>query len=129
MLELKKVKAGYGKAEVLHGVSLEIQPGEAVALVGPNGAGKTTVIRTIIGELAPFEGSISFNGEDLRGLPPHKIARLGMGCSPEGRKIFGNLTVYENLRMGGYLLNDKNAMKERLDWVYSLFPRMAERRK
>lgn len=129
MLELKNVKAGYGKAEVLHGVSLEVRPGEAVALVGPNGAGKTTVIRTIIGELAPFEGSIGFNGEDICGLPSHKIARLGIACSPEGRNIFGNLTVYENLRMGGYLLNDKKVIKEHLDWVYSLFPRIAERRK
>lgn len=129
MLELKDVKAGYGKAEVLHGVSLEVRRGEAVALVGPNGAGKTTVIRTIVGELPLFEGSIGFNGEDIRRLPSHKIARLGIGCSPEGRNIFGNLTVYENLRMGGYLLRDKKVIKERLDWVYSLFPRIAERRK
>lgn len=129
MLELKDVKAGYGKAEVLHGVSLEVRQGEAVALVGPNGAGKTTVIRTIVGELPLFEGSIGFNGEDIRRLPSHKIARLGIGCSPEGRNIFGNLTVYENLRMGSYLLRDKKVIKERLDWVYSLFPRIAERRK
>lgn len=129
MLELKDVKAGYGKAEVLHGVSLEVRRGEAVALVGPNGAGKTTVIRTIVGELPLFEGSIGFNGEDIWRLPSHKIARLGIGCSPEGRNIFGNLTVYENLRMGGYLLRDKKVIKERLDWVYSLFPRIAERRK
>jgi branched-chain amino acid transport system ATP-binding protein len=126
LLELDNIKAGYGKMEVLQGISLEVREGEIVALVGANGVGKTTTLRTIIGQLKPLSGSIRFQDRDLTNYIPHQVVALGISYAPEGRDIFGNLTVEENLRAGGYLL-EKRKMKARLEQVYELFPRLHER--
>ena len=128
MLRLKDVHAGYGKAVVLHGISLEVRDQEVVALVGPNGAGKTTALRCITGEVPLVGGEVEYNGKDISGTPVQDVVALGISCSPEGRNVFGNLTVYENLRMGGFLVKDRALIAERIDWIFSLFPRLAERR-
>ena len=128
MLTLKDIHAGYGKAAALHGISLDVQDREVVALVGPNGAGKTTTLRCITGEVAATQGSVIYDGKNVAGMTVHEIVGLGISCSPEGRNVFGNLTVFENLRMGGFLIKDRALMNERIDWVFSLFPRLAERR-
>jgi len=127
MLKLSEVRAGYGQAAVLHGLSLEVGEGEIVALVGPNGAGKSTTLRTITGEVPLTAGSIVFEGGRLDGLAPHEVAGRSLACSPEGRQVFGNLTVLENLRLGAYLIKDRARLREGLEWVFSLFPRLAER--
>ena len=128
MLRLKDVHAGYGKAVVLHGVSLEVQDREVVALVGPNGAGKTTTLRCITGEVPLVSGMVEYNDKNISGVLVQDVVSLGISCSPEGRNVFGNLTVYENLRMGGFLVKDRALIAERIDWIFSLFPRLAERR-
>ncbi len=128
MLRLKDVHAGYGKAVVLHGISLEVQDREVVALVGPNGAGKTTALRCITGEVPLVDGEVVYNDKNISGVLVQDVVSLGISCSPEGRNVFGNLTVYENLRMGGFLVKDRALIVERIDWVFSLFPRLAERR-
>lgn len=127
LLELSGVTAGYGKMPVLHGVSIKCHRGEIVTLLGANGVGKTTTLRTILGQLKPRDGEIKFNGADITRLPPHKTAALGVAHSPEGRNIFGNLTVIENLRAGAHLLKTRKELKEHLDRVYSMFPRLKER--
>ncbi len=128
MLTLKDVHAGYGKAVVLHGVSLEVNDREVVALVGPNGAGKTTALRCITGEVAVSGGEVVYNDKNIAGTAVQDVVSLGISCSPEGRNVFGNLTVFENLRMGGFLVKNRAIVAERIDWVFSLFPRLAERR-
>ena len=128
MLRLKDVHAGYGKAVVLHGISLEVRDQEVVALVGPNGAGKTTTLRCITGEVPLVSGEVVYNDKDISGTLVQDVVALGISCSPEGRNVFGNLTVYENLRMGGFLVKDRALIAERIDWIFSLFPRLAERR-
>ena len=128
MLTLKDIHAGYSKAAALHGISLDVQDREVVALVGPNGAGKTTTLRCITGEVAATQGSVIYDGKNVAGMTVHEIVGLGISCSPEGRNVFGNLTVFENLRMGGFLIKDRALMNERIGWVFSLFPRLAERR-
>ena len=129
MLELDDVHAGYGKSVVLHGISLTVGEGEIVAVVGPNGAGKSTTIRCVTGEIKPKEGTVKFRGEDLAPCPVNRIVSMGISCSPEGRNVFGNLTVYENLRMGGFLVKERSVIDQRIDWIFGLFPRLAERRK
>lgn len=129
MLSLKNIYAGYDKAVVLHGISLDIADNEVVALVGPNGAGKSTTIRCITGEIKPVKGDIEFDGQSLLPYSPDKIVPLGISCSPEGRNVFGNLTVFENLRMGGFIVRDKKLIKERIEWIFDLFPRLRERHK
>jgi len=96
-------------------------------LLGSNGVGKTTILRTIIGQLKPWDGEVLFKGRNMAGLPPHRIASLGVGYCPEGRHMFGNLTVMENLVVGGYLLKTKEEFRRNLQWVYTLFPRLQER--
>ena len=110
MLTLKDIHAGYGKAAALHGISLDVQDREVVALVGPNGAGKTTTLRCITGEVAATQGSVIYDGKNVAGMTVHEIVGLGISCSPEGRNVFGNLTVFENLRMGGFLIKDRALM-------------------
>lgn len=127
MLSIQDIYAGYGKATVLHGISISIGENEIVALVGPNGAGKSTTIRCITGEVKPTRGEIFFCGESLLPLKPDRIVPLGVSCSPEGRNVFGNLTVAENLRMGAFLVRDKNLRAQRTEWIYNLFPRLKER--
>jgi branched-chain amino acid transport system ATP-binding protein len=128
LLNLRNVYAGYGSSEVLHGISLNIKAEEVVALVGPNGAGKSTTIRAITGEVKIDDGSIVFDGHDLASMPSYEIVAHGVACSPEGRQVFGNLTVYENLRMGAFTVRESSSIKDSLDRVFSLFPRLAERR-
>ena len=127
MLEIKDLYVSYGMMEVLHGVSVNVEDDELVSIIGPNGAGKTTLIKTVMGLVKPTSGSIIYNGEDITNLPAHKRAGLGIGYVPEGRRVFGKLTVEENLRMGAYELKDKAEIKKNMDMVYDIFPRLGER--
>lgn len=127
MLTLEDVSAGYGNLEVMHGVTLEVQPGELVAIIGANGAGKTTTLRAISGFIRPGSGSVSFDGEPLVGMKPHDIVKRGLVQVPEGRSLFGSLTVLENLSMGGYT-KSSGERETVLGEVYELFPILEERR-
>lgn len=129
MLKLQDVEIVYGQMEVIKKVSLEVKTGELVSVIGPNGAGKTTLIKAIMGLKEIKAGQILFEGQDISQLPPWKRAELGIGYIPEGRRVFGNLSVDENLKMGGYKVKDKAAIKKSVDNVYELFPRLAERKK
>jgi branched-chain amino acid transport system ATP-binding protein len=115
--------------EVLHGVSVNVEDDELVSIIGPNGAGKTTLIKTVMGLVKPKSGSIIYNGEDITHLPAHKRASLGIGYVPEGRRVFGKLSVEDNLRMGAYELKDKAEIKKNIEMVYDIFPRLGERSK
>lgn len=128
MLEVKDLYVSYGMMEVLHGISVEVKPQELVSVIGPNGAGKTTLIKTIMGLVRPKSGQILYNGEDITHLPAHKRASLGIGYVPEGRRVFGQLSVEENLRMGAYELKDKQRIAANIDMVYGIFPRLGERK-
>src|SRR5271169_6008399 len=121
MLELKNLTAGYGAISALQGISLSVKPGSIVTLIGANGAGKTTTLKTISGLLKPKSGEILYDGKDIAGLPPHQIVKLGLSHVPEGRMIFANLTVMENLQMGAYLQKDRAAVRRELDHVFALF--------
>ena len=127
-LEVQALETGYGKAQVLFGVDLEVEAGELVALLGPNGAGKTTLLRALSGLLRPWKGSVLLGGKDLRGLSPARRARLGLGHVPEGRQLFPLMTVEENLRLGAAFLAPGRE-KEGYERVYALFPQLAERRR
>jgi branched-chain amino acid transport system ATP-binding protein len=129
LLELDCVTTGYGKAQVLKDVCLHVHQGEIVALLGANGAGKSTTLRCIAGVIQPWEGSVKFEGVDTRRLPPYILVSKGISYCPEGRDVFANLTVLENLKIGAYLVNDEKQSEARLEWVYDLFPRLKERRK
>lgn len=129
MLELVGVEAYYGKIKALHGISLRVEEGQMVCLLGANGAGKTTVLRTISGLLEPEYGTIHFQGIRIAGADPEKITRLGIAHVPEGRGIFPQLTVFENLRMGGFLIRKRSSFLKRLERVYDLFPILAERKR
>ena len=128
LLALDEVSAGYGSFQALFGISLAIEPGEAVAVIGPNGAGKTTLMRVISGLLEASSGRIAFSGESLTGMPAHRIVAAGIAHVPENRRLFPRLTVEENLRMGAFIAAARKQLGERLDWVYELFPRLKERR-
>ncbi len=128
MLVLKNVSAGYGAFQALFDVSLEVKAGEAVAVIGPNGAGKTSLLRAITKVIVPTSGSVEMEGVSLRDVPAHKIIELGVAHVPEHRRLFPGLTVEENLKMGAYMRSAREAYKERLAYVYDLFPRMKERR-
>ena len=128
MLELRSVDAGYGSFQALFGVSLEVQPGEAVAVIGPNGAGKTTLMRVISGLIRPGTGSMRMQGADLAATPAHRIVELGIAHVPENRRLFPRMTVEDNLRMGAFMPAARPKFRERLASVYDLFPRLAERR-
>ena len=126
-LKLENVISGYGSMDVLHKLSLEVEEGKIVTLLGPNGSGKTTVLRTIFGVLNPKEGSIFFNGEDITGTQPEKVAKLGMCYVPQEENVFANLTVQENLEMGAFIRNDD--YRPRMEMVYEFFPDLTDRRK
>ena len=128
MLEIKDLYVSYGMMEVLHGISLNVADEELVSVIGPNGAGKSTLIKTIMGIVQPKSGSILYNGQDITKLPAHKRASLGIGYVPEGRRVFGRLSVEENLRMGAYELKDKQRIKDNIEKVYEIFPRLGERK-
>ena len=125
ILSIKDLKVKYGGIEAVKGISFDVREGEIVTLIGANGAGKSSTLRTISGLVKPAGGSISFKGEDITGMDPTEIVKRGITLVPEGRRIFADLTVLENLRIGAYLRHD--SLKEDIEWVYSLFPRLKER--
>ena len=127
LFEIKDLEVSYGSIAAIKGISLEVRKGEIVTILGANGAGKTTTMRTISQLLKAKSGSIRFKGKELTQLPAHKIVRLGISHSPEGRRVFGILTVEENLMLGAF--TQKSMDRAVLDWVYQLFPRLKERRK
>ncbi len=129
MLEIKDLVVNYGSIAALHGISLRAEKGSIVTLVGANGAGKTTTLRTISGIVKAKSGTITFDGEEITNEPPHEIVERGLAQSPEGRMVFANLTVMENLRMGAYLRRDKAGIAKDFDYVFGIFPRLKEREK
>ena len=129
MLKITDLHVNYGAIKALKGISLEVKEGSIVTLIGANGAGKTTLLRTISSILNPVSGSIDFLGENIMNLAPNKIVEKGISQAPEGRMIFSNLTVKENLEMGAYVRNDKHNFKEDLEFIYTFFPRIKERLK
>ena len=128
MLEVKDLKVSYGMIQAIKGISFEVNQGEVIALIGANGAGKTTILHTVTGLLAPKAGSILFEGQDITKVPAHKIVSMGMAHVPEGRRVFAQLSVYDNLKMGAYTRKDKNEIEESLEMVYKRFPRLEERK-
>ena len=128
MLQLRNVDAGYGSFQALFDISLDVNAGEAVAVIGPNGAGKTTLMRVISGLIRPMRGSMLMESADLTMTPPHRIVELGIAHVPENRRLFPRMTVEDNLRMGGFIPAARKKFRERLEFVYQLFPRLLERR-
>ena len=128
LLEVKDLEVYYGMINALKGVSFEVNEGEVVALIGANGAGKTTTLHTITGLLSAKSGSVVYDGVDISKIPPHKIVTMGMAHVPEGRRVFQQLTVLENLKMGAFTRKDKKEMEETLKSVYEHFPRLEERK-
>jgi ABC-type branched-subunit amino acid transport system ATPase component len=129
LLVLEDVQASYGAIQILHGVSLHVNPGEVVAVIGPNGAGKSTTFKVVMGLITYLGGRMAFDGRDLVGERPHRILARGLGYVPQGRVVFGQMTVRENLEVGAYLERDKARIQASMDWVFSLFPRLGERRR
>ncbi len=127
MLETKNLNVFYGAINALNDVSITVQPGEIVAIIGSNGAGKSTLLRTISGLIRPRSGSVTYNGEELTTLQPHEIVKRGLSHAPEGRRIFTNMTVEENLQLGAYLRKDKAGVAADMDMVLGRFPRLKER--
>jgi neutral amino acid transport system ATP-binding protein len=127
ILQVENVTSGYGSMEVLHGLSIEVEKGQIVSVLGPNGAGKTTLLRTIFAVLEPRKGRILFNGQDITGLSPERIVRLGISYVPQEQNIFPSLTVEENLEMGAFIRRD--AWQPRMEEVCELFPDLKERRR
>lgn len=128
MLEVNDLQVYYGMIHAIKGVSFHVNEGEIIALIGANGAGKTTILHTITGLIAPKGGQVVFEGKDITKTPAHKIVELGMAHVPEGRRVFAQLSVYQNLKMGAYTRSDKNEIEESLEMVYKRFPRLEERK-
>ena len=128
MLKVENLEVAYGMIKAIKGVSFEVNAGEVIALIGANGAGKTTILHTVTGLLSPQAGSIVFEGVELTKIPAHKIVGMGMAHIPEGRRVFQELTVLENLKLGAFILNDKKKIESNLEYVYKHFPRLKERR-
>jgi branched-chain amino acid transport system ATP-binding protein len=129
LLVAERITAGYGKIDILHDVSLHVRPGEIVSIIGPNGAGKSTAFKAIVGFVTPRQGRIVFNGEEMTGLRPDLVLRRGLAYVPQGRIVFPQMTVLENLEMGAYIERDPARIAASLDVVYRLFPILAERRR
>jgi branched-chain amino acid transport system ATP-binding protein len=129
LLEIEDMHSYYGHIQALRGISLTVDEGEVVTLIGSNGAGKTTTLRSIHGILPPKQGRIIFAGEEIQGVPAHELISRGIAQSPEGRRIFFRMTVLENLEMGAYHRNDASGIREDMDRVFDLFPRLKERTK
>ena len=127
MLKVQDLFVAYGGIEALKGISLEVPEGKIVTLIGANGAGKSTLLRTIVGLVKPKSGTISYNEQNITGLNSQKIVKTGITLVPEGRRVFPNLTVLENLQIGAYMRNDKEEIAKDIKWVYELFPRLEER--
>ena len=128
MLQVTDLKVNYGVIQAIKGVSFEVNEGEVIALIGANGAGKTTILHTVTGLIAPKSGKIEFEGKDITKMPAHKIVTLGMAHVPEGRRVFADLSVYENLLMGAFTRKDKEEIAKTLEMVYKRFPRLRERK-
>lgn len=128
MLEVKDLEVYYGMIQAIKGISFEVNKGEVIALIGANGAGKTTTQHTITGLLSPKKGSVMFEGKDITKIPAHKIVSMGMAHVPEGRRVFADLSVYENLKLGAYTRKDKENLNKDLESIYERFPRLAERK-
>ncbi len=128
MLEVKDLEVYYGVIQAIKGVSFHVDQGEVIALIGANGAGKTTILHTVTGLLSPKKGHIMFEGKDITKVPAHKIVSMGMAHVPEGRRVFAELSVYENLKMGAYTRKDRSEIEESLKNVYKRFPRLEERK-
>ena len=128
MLEVKDLQVYYGVIQALKGISFEVNQVEVIALIGANGAGKTTTLQTLTGIIPSKAGSITFEGKDITKIPAHKIVEMGMAHVPEGRRVFADMTVYENLLMGAYTRKDKNEIAQSLANVYKRFPRLEERK-
>ena len=128
MLEIKDLEVYYGVIQAIKGVSFEVNEGEVIALIGANGAGKTTILHTITGLLEARKGTVTFDGKDITKVPAHKIVTMGMAHVPEGRRVFANLSVLQNLKMGAYTRKDKNEIEQTLQTVYKRFPRLEERK-
>jgi len=128
LLALENVETFYGSIQALRGISIEVHEGEIVTLIGANGAGKSTTLRSINGLNHPRRGKIRFGGRDITSDPPHDIVKLGIAQSPEGRKLFPRMTVLENLEMGAFQRKDRHTLQEDMDRVFTLFPRLAERK-
>ena len=129
LLEVRDLHAGYLDHDILHGVNLRVGPGEVVCVIGPNGAGKSTVFRAVYGLLGVRSGRVRFDGTDITGYPPQQVLRAGMAIVPQLRSVFAQMTVLENLEMGMYLERDRARVAERIEVVFGLFPRLAERRR
>lgn len=127
MLEVNDIQVFYGMIQAIKGVSFHVEEGEVIALIGANGAGKTTILHTISGLLAPKSGSVMFEGQDITKIPGHKIVSMGMAHVPEGRRVFAQLSVLQNLRMGAYTRKDKQEIENTLQSVFERFPRLEER--
>ena len=127
MLKIKDLHVSYGGIRALRGVDIEVPDGKIVTLIGANGAGKSTTLRTISGLVKADSGSITYNDTELLGMPINKILEQGIAQVPEGRRVFPDLTVLENLKIGAYLRNDKSGIEQDVEWIYSLFPRLKER--
>jgi len=128
MLEIKDLEVSYGMIQAIKGISFEVNQGEVVALIGANGAGKTTILHTVSGILSPKAGSVIFDGQDITKVPGHKIVSMGMAHVPEGRRVFQELTVLQNLKLGAYTRSDKKEIEDTLQMIYTRFPRLAERK-
>ena len=127
MLEVKDLQVYYGMIQAIKGVSFQVEEGEIIALIGANGAGKTTILQTVSGLLAPKSGSVIFEGKDITKIPGHKIVSMGMAHVPEGRRVFAQLSVLQNLKMGAYTRKDKTEVENTLKKVFERFPRLEER--
>lgn len=128
MLEVKDLEVYYGVIQAIKGISFHVEQGEVIALIGANGAGKTTTLHTVTGLLSAKKGHVLFEGNDITKVPAHKIVSMGMAHVPEGRRVFAELSVYENLKMGAYTRKDKNEIEESLKNIYKRFPRLEERK-
>lgn len=127
MLEIKNLEVFYGMIQAIKDISFEVNEGEVIALIGANGAGKTTILHTVTGLLEAAKGKVWFDGKDITKVPAHKIVSMGMAHVPEGRRVFANLSVLQNLKMGAYTRRDKNEIEETLATIYERFPRLKER--
>lgn len=129
ILEVRNLKAGYNGLPAIHGVSFDVKEGQILAILGSNGAGKSSTLRALTGAIKPMDGTIKYNGEDITHLPSHEIVKRGIAMIPEGRLLFGGMSVEENLQMGAYLIRDQKLKDDILNNVYKLFPRVEERKR